>query len=50
MYPNVEKCEIAGVCVLKNVNLALCGIKSANPMEYSIKILRVHISYKKTRR
>ena len=45
LYPNLEKCEIAGIGVLKNVNVALCGIKSVNLMEYSMKILGVYISY-----
>ena len=45
LYPNLEKCEIAGIVVLKNVNVALCGIKSVNLMEYSMKIIGVYISY-----
>ena len=45
LYPNLEKCEITGVGILENVNVALCGMKSINLMDYSIKILGVHISY-----
>ena len=47
LHPNLEKCEIAGIGVLKNVNVALCGIKSASLMEHSIKILGIHISCNK---
>ena len=47
LYPNLEKCQIRGIGVLKNVNVALCGMKSVNLMEYSIKILGVQISYNK---
>ena len=45
LYPNLKKCEIAGIGVLKKVNVPLCGMKSVNLMEYSIKILGIHISY-----
>ena len=47
LYLNSVKCGFAGFGVLKNVNVALSGIKSVNLMEYSIKILRVHIPYNK---
>ena len=47
LYPNLEKCEIAGIGVLKNFNVALCGMKSVNLLEHSIKILGVYISYNK---
>ena len=47
LYPNLEKCQIPGIGHLKNVNVALCGIKSVNLMEYFIKILSDHISYNK---
>ena len=47
LSPNLDKSEIAGIGVLKNVNVALCGMKSVNLMEQSIKILGVHLSYNK---
>ena len=47
LKPNLDKSEIAGIGVLKNVNVALCGMKSVNLMEQAIKILGVHISYNK---
>ena len=47
LRPNIKKCEIAGIGVLKNVNVALCGMKNVNLTEETIKILRVHLSYNK---
>ena len=47
LYPNLEKCKITNIIVLKNVNVALCGIKSVNLVEYYVKILGVYISYNK---
>ena len=44
---NIKKCEIAGIGVLKNVNVALCGMKNVNLTEETIKILGVHLSYNK---
>ena len=41
------KCKIAGIEVLKNVNVSPCGMKNINLTKENIKILRVHISYKK---
>ena len=45
LRPNLDKCEIAGKGVLKNVNVVLCGMKNINLTKESIKILGVHISY-----
>ena len=28
--PNLNKCEIAGIGVLENINVALCGMKNIN--------------------
>ena len=47
LRPNIKKCEIAGIGVLKNVNVALCGMKNVNLTEETIKILGVHLSYNK---
>ena len=45
LCPNLGKCEIAGIGVLKNLNVALCGMKNINLTKESIKILEVHIFY-----
>ena len=45
LRPNLRKCEIAGIGVLKDANVALCGLKSVNLTKESIKILGVHLSY-----
>ena len=47
LRPNLYKCKIAGIGVLKNVNVALCGMKGINLTKESIKIIGVHISYNK---
>ena len=47
LCPNLYKCEIAGIGVLKNLNVALCGTKNINLTKESIKTLGVHISYNK---
>ena len=47
LRPNINKCEIAGVGVFKNVNVVLSGMKNINLTEESLKILGVHISYNK---
>ena len=48
LYPNLSKCEIAGIGVLKGANVALCGMKTLNLVNESIKILGIHISYNKS--
>ena len=45
LRPNLSKCEIAGIGVLKDANVALCGLKSVNLTKESFKILGVHLSY-----
>ena len=45
LRPNLDKCKIAGIGVLKNV--ALCGMKNINLTKESINILGVHIYYSK---
>ena len=44
LRPNLSKCEIAGIGVLKNANVALCGLKSVNFTKESMMILGVHLS------
>ena len=43
----LDKCKIAGIGVLKNVNVALCGRKNINLTKESIKLFELHISYNK---
>ena len=38
---------LAGIGVLKNVNVTLCGMKNISLAKESIKMLGVHISYNK---
>ena len=45
LHPTLDKCKVAGIGVLKNVNVRLAGIKIANLTRESIKILGVHVSY-----
>ena len=45
---NVTKGEIAGIGVMENVNVALCGMENVDLTKKIIKILGVHISYTKT--
>ena len=47
LYPNVSKCEIAEIGVMKNVKLALSGAKNVDLTKETIKILGAHISYNK---
>ena len=48
LHPNFSKCEIAGICSLKDAKVVLCELKSLDLNKESIKILGVHISYKKS--
>jgi hypothetical protein len=45
LRPNLDKCEIAGIGVLKGVKWALCGLKSIDLTQQTIKILGIHFSY-----
>ena len=38
LRPNLDKCETAGIGVLKNAYVALCGMKNINLTKESIKI------------
>ena len=42
---NFTKCEIAGIGVLKSVNVALCGMKCIDLTKECLKVLGMHISY-----
>ena len=43
--PNLSKCEIAAIGVLKGVKVAVCGIQCVDLVLDTIKILGTHISY-----
>ena len=45
LRPNLSKCEIAGIGVLKGVKVAVCGIQCADLVLDTIKILGTHLSY-----
>ena len=45
LRPNFTKCEIAGISLLKSVNVARCGMKCLDLTKECIKVLGVHISY-----
>ena len=47
LKPSKTKCEIAGIGVLKGIQVALCGIKCVNLNNETVKILGVHFSYNK---
>ena len=42
---NKSKCEIAGIGVLKGVQIALCVMECVNLKTNTIKILEMHFSY-----
>ena len=47
LKPNINKCEIAGLGVLKGVQEAVCGLQNIDLTNDTIKILGVHFSYNK---
>ena len=47
MKPNKSKCEIVGIEALKEVKMALCGIKCTDVRLNTVKILGIHFSYNK---
>ena len=47
LKPSKTKCQIAGIGVLKGVQVALCGMKCVNLNNETVKILGVHFSYNK---
>ena len=48
LKPSKSKCEIAGIGVLKGVQMALCGMECVNLKNNTIKILGIHFSYNKS--
>ena len=49
LKPNYEKCEIAGIGVLKSVKVAVCGMKCVDLCKDTIRITGIHFSYNKTK-
>ena len=49
LKPNYEKCGTAGIGVLKNVKVVVCGMKCVDLCKDTIKITGVHFSYNKTK-
>ena len=47
LKPNFKKCEIAGIGVLKSVDVAVCGMKCIDLAKETIKIIGIHFSYNK---
>ena len=47
LKPNFKKCEIAGIGVLKSVEVAVCGMKCIDLTKETIKIIGIHFSYDK---
>ena len=50
LKPNHENCEIAGIGVLKSVEVAVCGMKYTDLCNDTIKITGIHFSYNKKKR
>ena len=46
LRPNLSKCEIAGIGILKGVKVAVCGMQCVDLVLDTIKILGTHFSYK----
>ena len=47
LKPNLTKSEIAGIGVLKGVQVAVCGVRYIDLNIYTLKILGIHFSYNK---
>ena len=45
LKPNLTKCEVFGIGVLKGVQVAVCGVKYINLKIDTIKTLGIHFSY-----
>ena len=45
LIPNLSKCEIAGICLLKGVKVVFCGIKSIDLASDTIKISGTQFCY-----
>ena len=47
LKPNINKCEIAGLGILKGAQEAVCGLQKIDLTNDTIKILGMHFSYNK---
>ena len=45
LKPNVNKCEIAGLGILKVTQEAVCGLQNIDLTNYTIKVLGIYFSY-----
>ena len=45
LKPNLSKCEITGIEVLKGIQVAVCGVRCTNLNNGTSKILGTHLSY-----
>ena len=45
LKPNLSKCEITCIGVLKEVQVAVCGMRCADLKNDTLKILGIHFSY-----
>ena len=45
LKPNLSKCEITGIGVLKGVQVAVCGMRCVDLKNDTLKILGTHFSY-----
>ena len=48
LRPGLSKRELAGIGLPEDAKVALCGLKSVDLIQESIKILGVHIFYNKS--
>ena len=48
LKPNISKCEVAGIGVLRGVKVAICGFQCINLKTRAIKILGIYCSYDKS--
>ena len=47
LKPNLSKCEVVGIGLLKGVKVAVCGIKCIDSTKDVIKILLIFFPYNK---
>ena len=45
LKPNLDKCKVAGIGILKGVKVAVCGMNDIDLIKETIKILGIHFSY-----
>ena len=45
LKPNISKCEICGLGPLKGVEIAVCGMQTADLTKDAMKVLGIYFSY-----